>query len=133
MPEKLEHKKINPTECPRCHGHNTHEVGSEDALCEARICDDCEGKNADVINGGYYEVLYACEIERISWQDENDESDHPEEYEIYDDGYLLRQAAKDLFEAAVLFEDLTRTGTPPGSGDLEQLQAAIDKAQGETL
>jgi len=61
----------------------------------------------------------------VEWTDDDGVA-----HTLHDTQSIKLDAVDDLFEVAVLFEDLTRNGIRPGSEDLARLQAVIDKAKG---
>lgn len=82
MSNQLEHRKIDPTECPRCHGHNTEWLGDDGTPTGTYLCRHCEES---------YDVARVQDIMSITWDDKDGQT-----HTLYDTNYMVRQAAQDL-------------------------------------
>lgn len=134
---KLEHKVIDPEECPRCGSHKTQSLGDDGTPTETHICQKCEMKNPD---GGacYYDVCHAETVESVMWNGEEDET-----LEVYSTDYIVSRAAKDLQKACeaarqllrdIACELVDRDGRIIETDALEIiLETALAKADGEEL
>lgn len=133
MPEKLEHRKIDPRVCPRCGGMNTENLGDDGTTTETHACLDCQKQEDYTAGGADYDVSYAEDVEAVRWCDPDGT-----EHEVWDSDYLTKQAADKLFHACVLarrYEDERRAGTQHADSDYATLYSvltdAIAEAKGE--
>jgi hypothetical protein len=125
MREKLEHKKIDVTECPRCHGHNT--IPSEqDGLTSSRLCRDCQAKDPEERDGFFYDIVRVGVVGSVQWMTE----DYTVEHEVHDTEYLAMLKATDLLTVAQEFSaDVEAVGIEQVAHEWPDLAITYRKAQ----
>ncbi len=93
MNQTVEHKVINPDQCPRCGGLHTKFLGNDGTMTDSYICLDCDAKNpeAEGESPGYYEVVRVDVIGSVIWTDEEEV-----EHEVHDTQYLAILEAENM-------------------------------------
>ena len=87
---------IDPSQCPRCGGHNTAFLGSDGTPTESWLCHDCEANGEDDC---CYDIIRSTQISSACW----DTPDGPKE--AYDSIWLARQAAPDMMDVVTDFDE----------------------------
>jgi hypothetical protein len=124
--EKVEHKKIDVTECPRCHGHNT-QFADRDDLRETYICRDCQAQDPDEEREGYlYDIVSAEVVGSVQWMTEN----YTVEHEVHDSDYLAMLKGSDLLAVAQEFiADVEAVGIEQVAHEWPDLAVTYRKAR----
>ncbi len=105
MNEPLEHRIIDPTECPRCGGHRVELLGDDDTPTATYLCYDCENK--DEYNATY-DVVHDEAVEYVTWMDAEGKS-----HTIYDRDHLVKAAAADMLRVLFMLDRVDRGGQIP--------------------
>ena len=108
--EKIEHRIIDPKQCPRCGSTNTDSLGSDDDSYDRRVCLTCAAKDPDGLNE--YDVVYSISLASVQWPID-DGTDMGDAKEVYDSRYIAELAAQDMLRALFMLDRVDRGGQVP--------------------
>jgi hypothetical protein len=130
--EKIDHRFIEPNECPRCGGKNTQCLGNDGTMTAMYVCLDCEKKHPD--NCGY-DIVYSSQISSVNFEAWDETKELSEEHCVYDTEWIVKQEAGKLLEIAKRMLEHHEAGTDSNPPELmwDELRASVARAEGENL